>query len=306
MFSRLLIGILLATALSGCASMINHYQDRAEVFGPRGITATNREGDTLRVYQEDDRQFVSLPTFDTFITFHNGKASERVLLQRSFSPWTLLDIETLGIGFPIDDAIGGWQRYDDLYVYLDSSSGTDTTLQATNPNFWQYEARPRLLIAGAWGVNSLNSAPAGDEFWVPPYYEYAIGVSYRHQWEAFYRGSTSFDVGLTPASALQYNGHASISSFIARIYPWSNLFIEAGPSFINLSTDSAYFLGSYSASYPPASASLTAISAGLGWSGDFSYIEWNYEYGLKSYSFFEQPARQFREFVVTVGLIFRI
>ena len=181
MLIRFITGIILLTVLNGCASMINHYQDRAEVYGPHGMTATDPKGDSLTIYREELRQFVSLPTYDTFVTFHYGKTSESVMLNRSFNWWTLLDIETWGIGFIVDDATGGWQGYDPLYVYLDPDGGADSTLQSYHPNIWESENRPRLLVGGAWGINSLFALPAGADIFVPPYYEYFVGLSYRKQ-----------------------------------------------------------------------------------------------------------------------------
>src|SRR5450755_2687922 len=109
MLIRFLIGIISLTVLNGCASMINDDQDRAEVFGPHGMSATDPKGNSLMIYWEGNRQFISLPTFDTFITFHYGKARERVMLQRSFCGWTLENLYNLGIGFIWDDASGAWR-----------------------------------------------------------------------------------------------------------------------------------------------------------------------------------------------------
>src|SRR5205085_6389826 len=117
---------------------------------------------------------------NTFITFHYGKASERILLQRYFSGWTLLNIESWGIGFLFDDAIGGWQGYDDLHVYLNPNGGTDSALQVRPPGFWESNDRPRLLISGSWGVNSAFAPPGEVDFFVPPYYDYGVGLSYQH------------------------------------------------------------------------------------------------------------------------------
>jgi len=290
--------------------MINHSQDRAEVFGQDGMTATNRNGDTLAIYHEGYRQFVSLPRYDTFVTFHYGKASEQVLLQRSFNFWTLLNVYSFGLGFIIDDANSGWRGYDDLYVYLDSNKGVDSSLQLSSLDSAKREDRPRLLISGAWGINSFYGSAEQADIWVPPYYEYSVGLSYRHKWEAFFRASSTFEIGFTPSfTGLEYAGYVTCNSFILRTYPWKEIFIEGGPSFLDLSADSALLYSSdyiLLKSYPPQSASIPAISAGIGWSGDFSYVEWHYEYGLKPYQFFDQPSRQFREFVITLGLIFRI
>jgi hypothetical protein len=303
---RLLLVISLLVVLNGSASMLNQNQDRAEVFGPSEMTATDDYGNKLGIFHDEKERFILLPKFDTFVTFHYGKASERVLLQRSFSGWTLLNIESLGIGFVFDDAIGGWRAYDPIYVHLDSNGGIDSSLGMNSASNSSSKDRPYFLVQGGWGIPGTYST--NSQSWGPFDLEWGIGFDYAHKIDVFYRSSTEYNTGFTPNTSIEYDGDTYVQAFLLRYYAWNGFFVEGGPSSITLSTDSAFDYIDYTPGkfFAPETASFGAITTGVGWSGDFSYIEAHYDYGLKIYQFFDQPALHFHELVVSLGLIFRM
>ena len=120
MFIRFLVGVLVIASVCGCAAMFSQDYDRAEVFGPKGITANDPNGNPLMIRHDYDQQFLMLPKYDTFVTFHYGLASKRMLLKRSYCSLTLLDYLNFW-GLYVDDALGTWRQYDPLIVNIDSN-----------------------------------------------------------------------------------------------------------------------------------------------------------------------------------------
>jgi hypothetical protein len=290
----------MVTLLSGCASLFNENRNRAEVIGPNGMTATDPNGNKLWIQHESDRQFLILPQYDTFVTFHYGYASKRVLLKRSYCPYTALDYFLFAPDLFIDDASGAWRQYDSIHVSIDSNGGVDTLLPT--PSFWESDDRPRILLS--FGVGYSNESTPS---LFPAYNALAIGLSYRHKLELYYNssGEVSNIYGLSSADT---SPSVQIQSPIFRFYPLGNYFVEAGPSFLTIEMDTfkATSNADLSVGVPIASEHLTGITAGLGWCGDFSYVDIHYIFGFKPYQFFNLPAQQFRELVLSFGLVFRL
>ncbi|HEY3875833.1 MAG TPA: hypothetical protein VGM92_10170 [Candidatus Kapabacteria bacterium] len=185
----------------------------------------------------------------------------------------------------IDKAAEGCSKcpeYDSHSRCLDSIEGFDS-VQFPSTSFWKDENRPRLLLAGGVGFNSLYS-PSQVSFGTG-HLDYAFGLGYRHKIEGLFRNAFEYQLGLTAGNSIQYDAQAWIHSCALWIYPWKDLFVEGGFSLIDITADSAFYYptmgSSATKSWPPSNASLTALSAGLGWSGDFYYLEWYYEFGLK-------------------------
>ncbi len=302
MLIRLLVGISLLSVLNGCAGMFNQNQDRAEVFGPKGITATDPDGNQLTIHHEYDQQFLMLPRYDTFVTFHYGTASERVLLQRSYCSSTLLDYLTFW-GLYIDDALGTWRQYDPLIVILDSNGGVDTTLPL--PSFWEHENRLRLLLSLGSGIPTEVYQPLNT---ILLHGEYSIGFGIQHKIELYYNASGEgvFGEGIDSDRSLP---SIAIQSPVLRYYPFDNYcFFEAGPSLITVTMDSAWWNPGTPLPGNPeyVSQHLTGLTAGVGWCGDLSYFDFRYEFGFKPYQFFQLAPQQLRELVLTFGMTFNL
>ncbi len=292
----LLAGMLAMTLLSGCAAMFSPDYHLAEIHGPKGITATDPDGNQLFIQQDYDQQFLHLPKFDTFVTFHYGAASKRVLMHRSYNSNTLLDYLLFVPNLYVDDATGAWREYDPVTVNIDSTGGADTTLQIPHPSFWENEERPRLLLSFGFGFPIENYTPDSEGV---AHGEYSVGISFQHRIEIFYRGSAEGAFGEVIGPISSYPS-ADIQSLIFRYYPWHNVFVEGGPSLVSVTLDSAWWANNKESKH------VAGLAAGLGWCGDFSYFDARYEFGIMPYQFFNLPSRQFQEFVMTFGLIFRI
>ncbi len=288
-------------SVCGCAAMFSQDYDRAEVFGPKGITANDPNGNPLMIRHDYDQQFLMLPKYDTFVTFHYGLASKRMLLKRSYCSLTLLDYLNFW-GLYVDDALGTWRQYDPLIVNIDSN-GVDTTIPS--PSFWESENRPRLLLSLGFGVPTEVYQPLNT---ILVHGEYSIGLGIQHKIELYYRASGEgvFGEGIDSDRSLP---SVAIQSPVLRYYPFDNYcFFEAGSSFITVTMDSTWW--NHGTPFPGnpnyVSQHLTGLTAGLGWCGDLSYLDFRYEFGFKSYQFFNLAPKQLREFVLTFGMIFRI
>jgi hypothetical protein len=306
MYMRLLLGISLLVVLNGCAAMFNQDYHRAEVIGPMGITATGPDGNQLIILHDSVRQYLYLPTFDTFVTFHYGTTSKRVSLHRSYSSNTLLDYLLIVPNLYVDDALGTWREYDPINLIIDSTRGADTALQSKTPNFWENEHRPSLLFGAGFGF-TIDLTPRGGL--APELGEYEVGIGIRHVVELYYRRSGEGFIGEVDTSFYSLPS-VNIQSPVLRYYPSSNYFLEAGPSFVKIGLDSAWWNHAPNYFWPSSSNFIfkyvTGLTAGVGWSGDLSYFDIRGDWAFKPYQFFNLPAHQFIELVMTFGIMFKV
>jgi hypothetical protein len=282
----------------GCASIF-HGAPELQIAGPKDIRVETMDGKKI-IAKEGGIGVTAFPdpASTDSVRILYGPHSAAVGLTKTPSGWLFLDILTLGVGFPIDDASHRWFNYAPIYVDIDSNANA-VSMSATTRNWFGVNAspsRPQLLVTAGVGYSYLWGGSTAN-YILPQFpspflsFQGGLGIDVNKKIEAFYlvRNDLDYPIG----NVGYYDGTASIKSsdICLRYFIAKNLYLQGSYGWATVSTFSRdyYYYDypyGYSYGYPPApfnTPTFNEAGAAIGWSGDMSYIALQYFGGLKSF-----------------------
>jgi hypothetical protein len=283
-----------------CASIF-HGAPELQIVGPKDVRVEGMAGKNI-ITKEGGIGIAAFPDPSTTdsVRIIYGSQSTVVGLTKTPTGWVALDILTLGIGFPIDDASHRWFNYAPIYVDVDSSARGVTGISATTRDWFGVNAsspRPQLLVTAGTGFSYLWGGST-ESYSLPQFpspfltFQGGLGIDVNKKIEAFYlvRNDLDYPVG----DLGYYDGTASIktSDICVRYFMSKNLYLQGSYGWATVTGFSRdyyyydYYPYSNQFGYRPGpftSPTFNEAGAAVGWSGDMSYIALQYFGGLKSF-----------------------
>ena len=300
---------------AGCASIFRSTPPRVEIIGPDDIKVSNTHGEHVQGYEEGDERFAKPDPNrdDSLVVSYHGK-THTVALAKQMSPWVVLDLLSYGPGFVIDDMSRWWYSYMPVYVHVDST-GSDFNLSSQN---WLGEpagtTRPSLLLIGGVGLTPPSEPSFFGFLRLPTKVQGGIGVDFNKTVEVFYLGQDEIEYDLEPGTTFLgirlFGDQTEITwqSIAARFFlpKTSGFFVQSSFGWGHATGDTVGTVASNKDQFFSISSnSFPVIGAGIGWTGDISFVTLQYVAATRRFSIMGYDGVLFHSLYLDFGLNLR-
>jgi hypothetical protein len=280
--SRFLL-ILVATGslLSGCATMFHRGPAEVRIAGPDSMKIMTFDSTVLAVSGRNISQIVIPPRgSDSLLLEYRGKY-RTAYLERQANPNVFLNLLIYSWpGFAVDDLSQTWFDYHYMTAIRDSNDNLHV-FSGAKEQTGLYD-RPRFFIMGGELFNWRSIQPATSSLVMPGGdmnfdFEAGAGLDLYNQMQVFFRTRSSisdysynYSYYDTLGSSYSIGGVNGVAIRLLR----NRFFLEGSYNWSTITLNPYYYYGSQF--YSPTTKDVTLIGAGIGFSGDITYIALEY------------------------------
>lgn len=296
---RILICFFLGICLSGCASIFASHDGNVTVYGPDSMTARITKGDSIPIVRNVSERYIHpMPEWDSTMIFSYRGSKRLVHLEKDRSHWLAADLLTLFVGDVVDDATGNAFRYKPIDLSFDTSRVDSIVIPRFVSNPFGLNPLKLLVAAGSGIIPSAGGGIGVLSFW-----EASGGISWQ-PFDLFYRIDYSIAADVLPDGPNRHAGSVTTQTVDLRYFPLPHWAATLGYGLSDVQPDSVDGQGYIFARGPNSNPSC--FVAGVGWYGDFSYLEAREYFGLQDVQIQNQGSSSFRELVLVFGLYTRL
>ena len=298
-------------ALPGCASLFPLHDEKVYAILPDSVGVSDAAGTSLPVVHDRfDDHFITLHSPENDILFVQYRdAYYQVKVDRTLRFLTLLDLYPMGLGAFIDDLTGNSYGYSSLTL-----SAIDT-LRVHSPGdtlFLQPPAASRfylLATANYGGFYSFTQTP----ILTTPRSQAGAGIGFRKALELYAEyGWTALMQLRNSTTNAPFEGNMNAWGVVMRVYPYRGFYATLGYEWIR-ATSGEYVLnahggasGAQDSTVQSGVSHVQAVRAGVGFASSWTFIEYEWSFGLPNQLTFGSQPVQFGFGVLKCGVNVRI